>query len=215
MLRYPVLLAAIVAQSLVGCPQSQVNSSESPIVIGASDLPSNNLIRSDGHSSPALRESLKPIGFWRQHRSDSIARVRSGNVATLQAVFCEVEEVAGIDPQVQQKLQRIGGGFAVLTLATLFDRDSDYERIVKNKKLWRPGQDYLLEYPSTIALRLLSEIVNKPPTTGPTFNRKEDQHKIEMWRKWIVSNREQIKDMQPNGDGVVFSNKACAKKASD
>ena len=68
----------------------------------------------------------------------------SGDTQVLQGIFCEVEEVAGIDPFVQQELQCIGGGFSVLTLATLFDRDSDYDRIVKEKKLWRPGDDFVL-----------------------------------------------------------------------
>jgi len=106
-------------------------------------------------------------------------------------------------------LERIGGGFSVLTLATLFDRDSDFDRIVKEKKLWHPGDDFVLSPPSTVALRILSEIVKNPPTGGPTYNPEQDRAKIRIWKQWISENRVQITDMQPNGEGVRLTKDAC------
>ena len=161
---------------------------------------------------PCLRQALHREKDKDVRRAARLALAKLGDREQQQAVFCEVEEVAGLTSDAQDWLKYVRGGFAVRTLATLFERDSEFDKIVKKHNLWKPSDDFLLMEPSLVAQTLLSELVPNPPVPGPTYTSELlRQQQIQLWHDWLSTHQTEIDNMQPNGEGVKFSKGGCRK----
>ena len=172
--------------------------------------------RNDVGLIPTLSQRLQEPRDEEAKRCGELTLAKLGDVHTLQDIFCQVDKVAGIDPVLRRKLEYIGGGFSVLTLATIIDRDPEYEKIVKKNKLWKPGDDSLLGSPSDIALDLLPRLVPDGPKTesATVLGTPERRSQISAWRHWIEDHKDEIRTLQPYGTGVVFSSTACGKSVA-
>jgi hypothetical protein len=51
----------------------------------------------------------------------------------LQAISCEVEQSAEIDPDLNQPLEYVGGGFSIFILATTLNQDTGHNKTVNSK----------------------------------------------------------------------------------
>ena len=185
------------------------------ILLGETDVIDEAVRTGDTSLIPALRQRLNMETDQERRRYDQLALAKLRDRDTLQAVFCEIEEVAGVDTDGWRKLRYIGGGFSIRTLATLFDRDPEFGKILKKKKLSRQrGNDVLFLRPSEVALVLLPEFVSNPPWTGgyTLYGSKERQEELRVWHEWINTHGTEIEQVQPNGEGVTFSKAGCSKR---
>lgn len=220
------LIAAIVVLTVwCALAQEQQPSSKEDLIQGISRGDTGSIYEAgrtgDPSYLPALREQLrKPKDEYAVLAAQLVA-AKLGDPTQLQAVFCEIEETAGVDTDGWRKLRYIRGGFSVRTLATLFDRDPEFGKILKMKKLVRQRgstrgamDDILFLMPSDVALVLLPEFVPNPPWKGgdSVHGSKEHQEQLRVWRDWINTHPEEIDKMQPNGQSVIFSKAGCPKR---
>lgn len=214
------LTAAIVVLTVWGAlAQEQQPSSKEDLIQGISRGDTGSIYEAgrtgDPSFIPALQEQLrKPKDEYAALAAQLVA-AKLGDPTQLQAVFCEIEETAGVDTDGWRKLRYIRGGFSVRTLATLFDRDPEFGKILRKKKLrQRLGNDVVFAAPSDVALVLLSEFVSNPPWKGGATLRgsEERQEQVRAWREWINTHEAEIDKMQPKGEGIIFSKAGCPKR---
>jgi hypothetical protein len=156
---------------------------------------------------PGLRAELKewdddPIGDALR-----LALAKLGDTHELQRLFCRAERSVGQSVD-SQTVEYVGGGFWVRTLATLLDRDAEFDKVKLPESFDTPFHE-----PSWLALMELPKLVANPPTKGEDFVSKEQRkEEIKLWHNWIDSHQAEIESMQPNGEGVIFSKAGCRQR---
>jgi len=105
-------------------------------------------------------------------------------------------------------IRSIGGWFAIQVsdyLLTPAGR-AHWERAMRREK----ETDASRPPPEFYILQVLREIVPNPPTRPrPTDQIEEYPAQVPIWKAWIAEHREELRLLQPTGEGVDFSPSAC------
>lgn len=126
----------------------------------------------------------------------------------LQAVLCETRSpdpnVVGL--AIRNKLPQIGGWFSIHTLLLASDEDAAFQR---NLKKHRGDADLSFELPSETVLRVLPRVLPQADIPKSPYGNSDRAKLIQDWKEWVSVHESALKELQPTGDGVDFSDGAC------
>jgi hypothetical protein len=143
--------------------------------------------------------SLSPIGVAR------LALAKLGERQEQQELWC----LSLTDVPPLEDFGYVGGWYAIQTLKEFLTAQGPRNsyRIVHKEK----HQDFSYLPPRYLAIKSLAEVVSNPPVkfdpdviTPPELDRS-----AKIWRDWIAAHRDELSRLQPTGEGVDFSDKAC------
>jgi hypothetical protein len=153
---------------------------------------------------PVLRGRLKRSDNEGERDAIRMAMGKLGDTNTLQGFYCDAVKSLGLQVNPRE-IEYVGGGFWIRTLGALLDLDARF-----HKAKLPDTSDVRFNPPSYSALYELPRVVPKGPITQRDFlSPDEEQQAICVWKAWIASHEHEIDKMEPNGEGVVFSEKAC------
>jgi len=128
---------------------------------------------------------------------------KDGVPEQLQQIVCELDFG---EPEAQnsayEKVNDIGGWFAIRTLARFLEDDPQYKKTRSNGSfLSLPWQDS--------ALRSLPLLVPNPPALPPYVPGGDHAGEVKILRQYLHDHQETLQQIEPIGDGLVTSKQAC------
>jgi len=72
-----------------------------------------------------------------------------------------------------------------------------------------PPSDVGLVSPGYLALDVLQRIVRNPPISQSQHSLLSTEAQTKIWNEWIAAHQVELEKLEPIGDGVDFSDKAC------
>jgi hypothetical protein len=171
----------------------------------------------DRYFIPYLRHELE----HRRNRPDiesssRVALAKLGETDQLQEEWCKsISEDPDMGPEAPiLELGSIGGWFAVQGLTRFFTPEGQVhwnKAVAKFSSEHPDDRDVMLAAgPAQYALRVLPTIVPDPPLMPTTSDAKShSEEQIRIWQDWIAAHRDKLSKLQPIGNGVDFSDKAC------
>jgi hypothetical protein len=121
------------------------------------------------------------------------------------------QDNADLVEQDVNSLVRPGGWFAIRALQKLLtpEADAHFQRALKPL-----SSDLQPEPPRVIALRLLPQIVPNSPFTPSAYLTPgaRIEKVIDTWNDWISAHHAELSKLEPTGEGVDFSDKACPNR---
>lgn len=132
----------------------------------------------------------------------------------LQQYWCAaVTELAkdGQTPLIHE-FPRIGGWFAIEALRRFLTPD-ELVPLSRRSRKHLPGDDVIHPSPREDALKWLSTVIPSPPVkyTLETSQSQEGARQSRIWIEWIAAHEGELRTMQPTGEHVAFSAKACTR----
>jgi hypothetical protein len=164
---------------------------------------------------PYLRRELKD----RKKEGDTvwhamIALAQLGETDQMQEVWCRAitdDPKRGLENPIFE-LKQVGGWFGIQGLQKLLTPESlvHWHKLSDKEKYSDVSVDPL----ELSALKLLPTVIPNPPVTysSPTEQFKAQTHtreEIKMWQDWIAAHKDELRKLQPTGEGVDFSPNAC------
>jgi IPT/TIG domain len=155
----------------------------------------------------ALNNSAKH-GDARWHARIALARL--GETDQLQAVWCRAIvdlPKRGMWPGVEE-LKLIGGWFAIQGLEKFLPPNNPvhWHKPTNEEKYSDAIQLPLYYY----VLEALPIVVPNPPVNSTAFEAQfHSQDLTKIWQEWIPAHKDELSKLQPAGEGVDFSDKAC------
>ena len=141
-----------------------------------------------------------------------LALAKLGDVEQLQTFWCESlseDPNKGLHPA--RIFDSIGGWYSIRALQFFLTPDGE----IHWKKAYsrfggKYGNDVLQTPPSFEALQILPKLVPNPPT-GPLSSESASRPAdlINTWQDWIAAHKDELSKLQPTGEGVDFSPRAC------
>jgi hypothetical protein len=143
--------------------------------------------------------SLSPIGVAR------LALAKLGERQQQQELWC----LALTDDPPLGDFGYVSGWYAIQALQEFFTPQGpshSYRRVHKEKR-----QDFSYLPPRYSALKTLTELVPNPPAKfdPDAIAPSELERSAKIWREWIAAHKDELSKLQPTGEGVDFSDKAC------
>lgn len=185
------------------------------IGVGRSLLEASNT--GDQDLIPALRDYLgrsKPTLPGAQEARMALAKL--GESRAQQKIVCEFygNDKIVMQDAAQRELPYIGGWFSIRIYRYLLSPEAD-KRFWKAKKPETSDLGFIS--PALMAVMELPKVVANPPLRpGPDFLIRGDvEHDRDIWLNWIAENQASLMQLEPTGEGVDFSGKACANKSRE
>jgi len=160
---------------------------------------------------PYLRGALNNSGKHGDARWNArIALARLGEIDQLQAVWCRAIvdlPKRGMWPGVEE-LKLIGGWFAIQGLQKFLPPNDPVHWHKPTNEEKNSDVAYLPFYFGV--LEALPAVVPNPPARStPLEAQFYSQELIKTWQEWIPAHKDELSKLQPTGEGVDFSDKAC------
>ena len=166
---------------------------------------------------PYLKERLsarptKGEGF-KHHWPEELALAKLGQVQQLQEFWCSAiadNPKRGLSPSVEQ-LEWIGGWFATQALQKFLTPEG---LIHWHKPTRQEKESDTSGLPVQVqAMITLSKVVPNPPVPPTPIEAIRAQTQspkyVKIWQDWIAAHTDELSRLQPTGEGVEFSPKAC------
>jgi hypothetical protein len=165
---------------------------------------------------PFLKQELKRHG--RKGRDPKLtgavrlALARLGGTEQLQQFWCSSlteDPSTGLHPTLI--FGQIGGWFGIQALEVFLTPEGQtHWRKAYSKSGGEYDNDVIQMPPAFDALEALPKIVPNPPVrplSSESHWRPQDLVKI--WKDWIAAHKDELSKLEPTGEGVDFSDKAC------
>ena len=139
-------------------------------------------------------------------RRARIALARLGEIDQMQEVWCRAitdDPKRGLKPSTYE-LESVGGWFAIQGLEKLLTPDGLVKWHKPSEK--ERNNDSLADPVSLTAFNALPKVIPNHPAQFPD---KEWNPQVKAWQDWIAAHKDELSKLQPTGEGVDFSNKAC------
>jgi hypothetical protein len=204
LLGFVVLFQFVVEANSQNVPPDQVEAIAKRIEAG--DV--NALGLAANSRNPAFVPYLKPqlsdpkSKLREQASLIQVGLAKDGVREQLQQIICELDFG---EPEIQniayEKVNDIGGWFAIRTLARFLEDDPQYKKTRWNGSfLSLPWQDS--------ALRSLPLLVPNPPTLPP-YVPGYHMGEVKILRQYLQDHQETLQKIEPIGDGLVSSKQTC------
>jgi len=120
---------------------------------------------------------------------------------------CVQCERNGNTPDGRPWVGMTGGWFSIRALQKLLlpAREVRWDRALKKM----PPSDMGLVSPGYLALDVLQRIVRNPPISQSQHSLLLTEAQTKIWNEWIAAHQVELEKLEPIGDGVDFSDKAC------
>jgi len=164
---------------------------------------------------PYLRRELKDRRKERGPAGQArVALARLGETDQLQEVWCRAitdDPKRGLENPISE-LEQVGGWFGIQGLEKLLTPEGlvHWPKLTARDKYSDVSRDPL----NLRALKTLPTVIPNPPVgySTPIEQFKAQTHtqeEVKMWRDWIAAHKDELSKLQPTGEGVDFSDKAC------
>ena len=109
-----------------------------------------------------------------------------------------------------EDLGRVGGWFGIQALQKLLrpENQMHWARALGKEK---PSKDVIYLPPRLFALKALADVVSNPPVALRDAARADYYAvpEIKAWDGWIAAHKDELSTLEPTGEGVDLSDKAC------
>lgn len=155
---------------------------------------------------PYLRQVLNDQSKAEVAGPARVALSRLGEINQMQEVWCQAitdDPKRGLKPSTYE-LESVGGWFAIQGLEKLLTPDGLVKWHKPSEK--ERSNDSLADPVSLTAFKALPKVIPNHPAQLPD---KEWNRQVKAWQDWIAAHKDELSKLQPTGEGVDFSNKAC------
>ena len=155
---------------------------------------------------PPLRDAISVDKRTDLAGAVRVALAKLGERDQLQEVWCRAitdDPKHGLYPSTDE-LETVGGWFAIQGLEKLLTPGSlvRWHRASEKDR----NNDALSDPLPVAALKALPKVIPNPPKQFPE---KEWNGQVKNWRDWVAAHNDDLRKLEPTGEGVDFSDKAC------
>jgi hypothetical protein len=140
-----------------------------------------------------------------------VALAKLGDAAALQEFWCattsEQPTRVGLDPPISA-FGFIGGWYSVQALRTFLGPNGGVHQSKAASKA-RTSGDFTYLSARFTALQVLPTVLRDAPIKQSATTIAEERRLADEWQTWIAGHAEDLRRMEPTGDGVDFSDRSC------
>jgi hypothetical protein len=215
-----LLMVLLASRNVVASPRQNDYDESLIIRIQSGDI---SAIVEAGNSKnrvfvPYLREELKD----QRHKGTDLspkeparhALAKLGETEQLQECWCRaLNDDPDMGLATPLLFEQIGGWFSIQALQFFL---TPAGKVHWNKAMAKygaknPHEDVIFPPPSALALETLAKLVPNPPPHADHLVLAPDEkdQQVKLWQNYIAAHKDELSKLQPTGEGVDFSDKAC------